>query len=348
MNKGLFRAAKNDDIQNQDNDHSNFCYDEYVRDLEKKEIKEKEDGYSTAVQFTKKYRNKITEYMGKYPLSAIDCLSVNVDNIPEEVRGEILRYQYVLRELIEKINQRVIDQRYKPIEASIESMEVSYNNRMRRHEMIRAEKSFNVSCQSLRVTAEVFSKINSNILEEMAEVEKSGESLKFRSLLVGNAILVYELADFIIAFIDSFKYRGLNQIRRCHQEALSTIAEVRRELKELRKIAESDNMDGRAQHHLSGIEAREKAMDRTEEEWNSYMAGIGTIEEDIALFNKNLPYLKFVRSNALTQIKALEVITITQVVKSNLLAFDAAIGNLLGIELAVLSSDRVDKLLNIP
>jgi len=151
----------------------------------------------------------ITQVMAvrsKYHVEASDILTANISrstNIPQSVRDELTRLHANMRRIIEEIIQRIEQGKYKDAEQAIANLDISLNDRERATKLIIADKQLHISYQTLRMTVEFFSEFNQEILAKI-EQETSPELQSNRML--GNAIMIYELTDFVIGYIDGFTF----------------------------------------------------------------------------------------------------------------------------------------------
>ncbi len=77
-------------------------------------------------------------------------------------------------------------------------MEISANEKQRVNALVSAEKKVFISFESLRNTIELLSRVNVFILEKIDESEKSKDEATERKMVLANALLVYELTDYVI------------------------------------------------------------------------------------------------------------------------------------------------------
>jgi hypothetical protein len=167
-------------------------------------------------------------------------------------------------------------------------------------------------------------------------------------LLLENALLVYELTDFSIHFIDAFKLEGIREIEEVHREMQKTIASLRDEQKALKKQTGDSGIEAALRERVvKDVEHREESIGILEGEWKSYMGTIKDLQGEIGLVSRKLPSLRLIRANAKAQINMLAAVAVLQTVQSSIKAIEGTVLQLEQLELASLSADRVKRLLGI-
>ncbi len=227
-------------------------------------------------------------------------------------------------------------------------MGLALNERTKVKALINADKQVHISYQALKVAIEFFSELNKLIMDKIEDSEKSGNVQMERNLILGNAILVYELTDFVINYIETFEIEGVNEILELYKQESKRLEKLLVEQKGLKEKAQSDEIDPQVKALiLSDIKARESSIEIIVNEWRDYVKTIEETQNEAGSVSKKLPTLKLIRDNAKSQISLIEAIAVMQIVKRNLSAIEAAILTLEKIELITLSPTRVRRLLGI-
>lgn len=281
----------------------------------------------------------------------VDLLSSNIQKIvklPNDVKQQIQSLKNKLRAVIEEVSQRIENRKYESSEKAIEEMGVNYSQLNKVKQLVNADKKVHMSCQALRITVETFTNFNKTIIKRLEEAEHTNNPHTERNLILGNAILVHELTDFVIEYLESYKIYGMEDIVKLQQDMIKTIDNLRAEQASLKERTKANNIEEQVRKQvLSNIESREKSLDLIAHEWELYMKAITNLQNDIAPITSKLPTLKLIRDNATSQINIIGAIAVMQVVKSNLRAVEATVTNLENIELTSISPDRVRRLLGI-
>ncbi|HEY9404849.1 MAG TPA: hypothetical protein VIQ24_19485, partial [Pyrinomonadaceae bacterium] len=167
-------------------------------------------------------------------------------------------------------------------------------------------------------------------------------------LIFGNALLVYELTDFVIGYIESFKVQGIDEIENLHETMRKKFEQFRSEQEQLKKQVQTDEVDAAVREQiLLDIRNREQSIDIVVNEWDDYVKTIKELISETGTVKKRLPTLRAIRDNAKSQINLLEAVAVMQIVQSNIGALNATIATLEKMELVSLSPDRVRSLLGI-
>lgn len=315
------------------------------------EIAERRAGSQALDQVVEKHLNQVMEIREKFPLNDLDLVTVKISQnktLPEAIRNEVGNLRGKLRALIEEVARRIEERKYKSSEVAIQELKLSYTERERVNALINADKNVHISYQSLKIAVESFSEFNKLIIKRLEESEMAGNVQAERNLVLGNALLVYELTDFVITYVQGFKVKGVEEISQLHNDMLNKIKHLRQEQEELKQKAQSDEIDLPVREQiLANIQARESSIEILTSEWDSYVKTIKELESDVDLVRKKLPTLSLIRDNAKSQINFLEAMAVMQIVKDSLDTLAKTIGTLEKIELVSLSPDRVRRLLGI-
>lgn len=313
------------------------------------ELAEKQAGTDAMHMLVDKHLDKLMALREQLPIDDIDLLSTNIatnKRVDHAVKEQITSLHAKMRKLVEEVARRIENNKYKSSEEAIEGFR-SLKERERSLRLLIADKKTHVSCQSLKVAVELFYELNKQIVERLesaSEIDPAEE----RKLLLGNALLVYELTDFAIHFIEGFQLHGMDEIESIHKDMQKTIDSLRDEAKALRKQAESQDHDEHLrQQVLHDIANRDESIGVLETEWSSYMKTVRSCEGEIGYVTKKIPSLRLIRDNAKAQINTLAAVSVLQIVQGSIRAIEATVLQLEKIELASLSADRVRRLLGI-
>jgi hypothetical protein len=299
-----------------------------------------------------KHIEQVLQIWQKFPLADTELLSSNIainHDIPKEIKQQIGSFQAKLRAVIERAAMEIESYKYRSDEEAIENLRLSYNERSQVNELLSADKNINISFQSLKVATEVFSSLNDYVVQQIKECEKSGDARLERELVLANAILVYELSDFLISYLESFKLQGAEEISNTQRYMNDKLTQLEQEQDSLRIRAESDESEDSQvkQQILSNIENRRRAIQKVRDEWNKYAGAIEELRTNLGATTKDIPTLKLIRDDAKIQINLLEATVVMQLIKKNLNDRSSAILTLKNIKLVSLTADMAVRLLNI-
>lgn len=269
---------------------------------------------------------------------------LRVSQIPPEIKRQIADIQEKFRVVITTIAERIEQRKYRSAEKALEDIE-SLAMRKEANKLLNAEKKVHISCQTLKVTTEVFEKINRKILEELENYENQTNQIQIKRLALGNAIIVYELTNFVINYLESFQLEGTNEILKIKENVLHDINKNKLEDEKLKQEAEQENNNELVSSILLNIKAREDSYNLIIEEWDKYEKNLNDLLNNAGEINENLNSLKLIRTNAKNQLGFLELVEVVRALRGNLNAIENTIVNLEKMELITLSPDKVSLLL---
>jgi hypothetical protein len=212
--------------------------------------------------------------------------------------------------------------------------------------LVSADKKLHISCQSLKVTVDFFTALNEHMVQEIKSCKDSDQEYR---LVLGNAILVYELTDFVIKYLKSFETEGISEIHAVKNQMDRKIQKIKTEIEELRNRAQSDKIfSDLKQNILSNVSEREDAVKVMMNTWDNYLGEVKTLSDETDSFIGNwLPNLELIRDDAKNQITTLDAFAIVRALKGNLNALKSVGKSIKTIPLVSLSPDRVRRLLGL-
>ncbi len=183
-----------------------------------------------------------------------------------------------------------------------------------------------VSYQSMSIALQLFSVINQELLERIGE-NKNRSPNEAHKLAIINAILVYEVADVIIAFLHAFELQGVKEILEIHAQVSREIARGRKENEEILVyitdyIATLENTSTDTCLDLSqktaAAEERLGALNELEKEWSELINKINKIQKNAYTFKNCIADLELIKREAAANLTILGLINITKMVKDNI------------------------------
>ncbi len=325
--------------------------DGMYRPDDSRELAERNAGETAIVQIVDRHLGLLMNVRDHYPINDIDLLTANVGNfrgLPKQIRQEIELLQQKMRLVIEEMARRIEDRKYASYEQAIQQLDLGYNERTKVNGLVSADKKIHISYQSLLVAVETFSHLNKSIIKTIEDSARSGDVQLERKMVLRNAILVYELTDFIIQYIETFHVQGIDDLTGLYRQELERFDKLRGELNTLRKRAQKGDIEPAVREQtLLQIQEREKSIDLMVEEWQDYLKSLGNAETEVTGISKKLPTLRLIRDNAKSQLNMLEAVAVMQIVHRNLAALDASILTIEKLELASLSPDRVKRFIGL-
>lgn len=261
------------------------------------------------------------------------------------MRTELLGLHQRMRTIIEEIAQRIEDAKFRDAETALEGMGMGYNEARRAASLVRADKQIHTSYQALRITVEFFSGLNQMVL---ARVEQETAPGRQSDMMLGNAILIFELTEFVIRYIETFAVRGADHVESLHADAKRRIAGLHAQQEKLAEQArQPDIIESTRQQTLVDIENRRSAIDELDREWDNYLGEIEGLDSSVDQIRAKLPTLRLIQENARVQIGLLQLVALLRFLRQSSDTIQGTVDALQGFQLAPLSSARVRRLLGL-
>jgi hypothetical protein len=309
---------------------------------------EREAGNQAIGQIVDKHMKDVMGIRSQYPVNDQALLSayiINNRDIPEEVRNRVGQLHDKIRIIIQEVASHIEERKYQTAEESVKIMRISYADRQRAHELIHADKKVHISYQALKTTVEFFADLNQVIINK---IERAGSIQSETELILGNAILVYELTDFLMDYLERFTVQGVNDVLKLHEETKQKLAELRHQQKELEDKLQTLLIEEAVKEQtLSDIKTREMSIEALAQEWEMYVESIRSLQGEVGKIQGKLPTLEIIRENAKVQINLIQIVAMLQILKQNIGTMKSTIFTLENIKLISLSPNRVRRLLGI-
>jgi hypothetical protein len=290
---------------------------------------------------------KVLAVRNTYRVDDRDLLTRNLrrrGDIPSKVKDGLVELHADMREIITRTAELIETQKYHEVEQVVVSAQLSAVEQERATELVSADRRMNVSFESLRMVVDHFGGINRKMLARI-----DGESQMMQAnIMLGNAILVYELADFLIEYIQDFTVDGVDSIAGLHADARRQIEEARDADHRLAAQAHEPRVsESRRARLLQNIENRRDALQLLEQEWDNYLTEVEAASGAVLGVRENLPDLELTRANAENQIRVLQMVSLLRFLRETSEFISGAVETLQGFELAPLTTIRVRRLLGL-
>lgn len=263
-------------------------------------------------------------------------------DVPREVVGEVDRLRRDMREIILDIAGRIEDSNYRDAEHAIQEMPMARSERERAISLVTADKRMHTSYRALQMVVEYFSELNQGVLDK---IDREESPVREANMMLGNAIMIFELTDFVIRYVTQFRLDGEDDLSRVYESTKDRIDALRQEQEALRQRASGTTIEPAVREQtLADIQSRAAAVDALEEEWAKYLDEVSTARSMIGQVEAKIPTLEVIRDNARIQIGVLQLVAMLQFLKRNAEAVRGAIETLKGLRLAPLEPGRVRRL----
>ncbi|WP_290060608.1 hypothetical protein [Amycolatopsis solani] len=282
----------------------------------------------------------------RHSVEVTDLLSANIGRVPsidQQVRAGVAGLHGRIRAVIEQVAAHIENQRYQDVETAVRELPAGFAEREWAYRLVQTEKRMHVSYESLRLTVEFLSALNQSIL---GRIERESSAQRLSDMMFGNAIVIYELTDFVIGYIRGFAISGdLDQL---HREAKDRVDQTREEQRALEERVRGESVPAAMRDQvLEDIRARESAFREIDREWEKYLGEVREMREKAEGTRAILPALEIFRDNARIQIMTLQLVAMLRVLKQNSASIRSTVDTLQGFRLAPLSPTRVHRLLGM-
>ena len=314
----------------------------------------KDSAKDAGIQVAKDHVDLFMQIRSEFQVSGDEALlSTNIgkaSNVPSQVKQQIVELQTKFSRIINSVAIHIEEKKYETAEQAIagmqEKQQLAVSQKEMMQKLVNSDKTFHISCQSLKVTVDFFTSLNEYVIQE---IENCSDPDQETRLVLGNAVLVYELTDFVIKYLQSFKVEGVAGIQSVKGEIERKIQRIQAEIQDLKGKANRKEIFQEVRENiLSNVAERERAIVIMQEAWAEYLGEVkGISDESTGFITQWIPNLELIRDDAKNQIGVLDVLVIVRVLKSNLIALKTAVTRLETMKLVSLSPDRVRRLLGV-
>ena len=286
----------------------------------------------------------IMRIQANYRVNSSDLLSSNISratDVPNQVRADVRELHGRIRKIIEHFAWVIEGGKYGDTDDLIKSLPAR-NTQERATRLVQADKELHVSYETLRLTVGFFGDFNVAVLEA---IEQAPSKERQMQMMFGNAVMLYELADYVIGFVEKFTPGGLRDLEDLHQEAQRHVETIRAAQQRLIEKTNQDEIDqGVREGILSDVRGREEGLKAFQQEWENYIAEAKQLYSPVGDVRRKVPSLEAIRDNAGIQIEMLELVAMLRFLKKNTDSIRAAVDVLRGFRLAPLDAERVRRL----
>jgi hypothetical protein len=290
---------------------------------------------------------RVSDLRSSHPMDHSSLLASNISrarDVPVQVRDQVASLHKRIRQIIGQVAASIEDSHYRDVESSVQDLP-SHGERERATKLVQADKEICTSYETLRLTVDYFSELNLQVLEQ---TEREASPQRQGQMMFGNAIMIYEFADFMIDFIRGFSPGGLTELESLHEETLERIHRAKTEQERLKARARHDDIEASVSASvLDNLRQRDGALEVLQQGWQSYVAQTRQLHERIATVQDRIPTLELIRDNARLQLDVLDLVAMLRFLRQNDEAIRAAVRTVQGLRLVPLTSDRIRRLLEI-
>lgn len=293
----------------------------------------------------------VDKIQNNYELTNASLICSNIEankDISKSLRKSVASLGTAIRAMIIETARKVENRTFLTVEEAIKNIKFNKLQTDRANSICSGQKEIRASYQSLRVSIEVFRRINYELLNEIKESKTTSSSRKQIDLLLKNSILVYELANVIVNILEEFQLKGKDILLTVRQEIINEIKKNKDEDDKLllRYKDNTDVSDALLKGAINDINLREQNRNIVMKLWNDMVVKIEEMEKNVTVIQKQISNLSLLRDNAKNQLDFLQIVTVTQMMKDNLDAVEGLL-QIDEIPLATLTPDYLCDLLGI-
>jgi hypothetical protein len=308
---------------------------------------EKNAGYQAVLTYLQDYTKKVRDLQEKYAFSNKDIMSPRLIDNPKLSTEELASLADLKRKLdniIHEVAERVEKHRVISYDDYTKRYELNAYDRLRVNSLVGSVRDINKSIQKIKFTLENFSRCNKFIINELDECVEKGDFNRGKMFVLGNILLIYELANYLINFLEKFKLDGVDEILQLSQKELEKINTTMQALQKLKLDADSPEIDPKVKEQvITNLNDRERSLETFKDEWDKYTAGINDVQSKVGNLKDKIPTLKLIRDNAQNQLDFFEIMKIFGV----MMVAETVRKNLETLEIVTLPLDEIE-LISLP
>jgi len=308
---------------------------------------EKNAGYQAVLTYLQDYTKKVRDIQEKYAFSNKDIMNPRlIDNskLSFEEAATLAELSRKLDNIINEVAERVEKHRVVSYDDYTKRYELNAYDRLRVNSLVSSVRDINKSIQKIKFSVETFSRCNKFIINQLDECVKKGDFAQSKMFVLGNILLIYELANYLINFLEKFKLDGISDIFQLSQKEIEKIGTTMIALQKLKLDADSPEIDAKVKNQvISNLNDREKSLESFKEEWDKYIAGIDDVQLKVGSLKDKIPTLKLIRDNAQNQLDFFEIMKIFGI----MMVAEAVRNNLDSLEIVTLPLDEIE-LISLP
>jgi hypothetical protein len=301
---------------------------------------EREVAFETATAFAKKHIDILTEIRERNLVDDSELLSERIVAIPKisaQMKREVSGLRNRLRTAILTVAVNIEERKYRGA-TQIAKSTSGMKQRQIASSIVNSEKRLHISVQSLQVTVDVFNILNDQILEYLD---------KDRRKFFANAVLISELASFLIEYIKAFQVDGLMDILALHKERLVYFKQIRADIdRSRRQLADSRISEEERALRAMELQASVENLDEIERSWSEWVRDYQGNVKWVQSVRDLIPALEARRDVANIRLKVLQELGILARIRENAMALRETTLTISQLKLAPLPNEKLMRLIS--
>ena len=307
---------------------------------EKLEKAEREVAFETATALAKKHIDILTQIRERHLIDDSELLSERIVAIPKisaQMKREVSGLRDRLRTAILTVAANIEERKYRDA-TQIAKSTPGMKQKQIASDIVNSEKRLHISVQSLQVTVDVFNMLNDQILEYLDK-----DARKF----FANAVLISELASFLIEYIKGFEVDGLMDIQNLHKERLPYFKQIRADIGKSRKqLADSRISKEERALRMAELNASAENLDEIERNWSEWVRDYQGNVKWVQSVRDLIPVLEARRDAANIRLKLLQELGILARIRENAMALRETTLSISQLKLAPLPNEKLMRLIS--
>lgn len=307
---------------------------------EKLEKVEREVAFETATALAKKHIDILTEIRERNLIDDNELLSERIVAIPKisaQMKREVAGLRNRLRTAILTVAASIEERKYRGA-TQIAKSTPGMKQRQIASNIVNSEKRLHISVQSLQVTVDVFNLLNDQILEYLDKDPRT---------FFANAVLISELASFLIDYIKRFEVDGLIDIQNLHKERLVYFKQIRADIDRSRRhLADPRISEKERALRATELKASVENLDEIERSWSEWVRDYQGNVKWVQSVRDLIPALEARRDVANIRLKVLQELGILARIRENAMALRETTLTISQLKLAPLPSEKLMRLIS--
>jgi hypothetical protein len=271
-------------------------------------------------------------------------------NIHANTKAKVQEYSQNIQKILFATAHFIEKEKFESVDKAIDEISLSKFDKNRLVKLVDAQKNLSFSYSTLSAVIEIFKMANKNILEEISKVgvaDSTEKRLSKTALYLKNAIIVYELTNFVVDYLSSFQLNGINDIKVVQQEVYRDIEKGHKDDEELRKQVNKGSNEKLRDMMFVEIEQRNSMRKSIKAKWESMLQQIDGQTKTVGDAKNFIGDLKIIRDNAKNRIDILNIAATTALVETSLNMVDELASNMQDWTLPALDEKTACELLGL-
>ncbi|WP_181784505.1 hypothetical protein [Pseudonocardia pini] len=263
--------------------------------------------------------------------------------VPRPVADEVGRLHAEVRRIITEVASRIETLGDEPGADREGAVPLSLANRERATRLDAADRQVRVSYQALRSTIEYFASVNRSVAER---ITRAGSAQQEITLLLGNAVMIYEVTNFVIDYLDRFTIDGEAELHRIREETMRRLDGLQADRKRLgQRVTDPDVEPAVRDRILEDLHDGDEVDAAVRSEWDSYLAEVGEMRSLAGQAARKRKTLEVIRDHARLHIGTMQEVAMLNFLRSNAEAVHQTVLTLESFQLPRLSPSRIRRLI---